>query len=270
MRLFHHFSKPIKLYWWVDPALGTHGNFGDEITKYLMTIVFNKKVVRTDPDKADIIGAGSLLTDVYNRKGSNRPYVWSTGFIENNGLNLTDEDFKYCAVRGKVTQSRISSNSNIALGDAGLLASYLLQKKPAKKYKLGIIPHYIDKDSIFIENFKANKDIVIIDPTNDCMNVVQDIAQCDYIVSSSLHGLILSDSLGVPNRHIILSDKVTGGEYKFNDYYSVFDKERYNPLRNIIISEVNIENIIQGIESTYIVPSDIDNIKKTIFESFPY
>ena len=38
-----------------------------------------------------------------------------------------------------------------------------------------------------------------------------------------MHGLVLADALGIPNRRARVSDRLIGGDYKFADYYSVFD-----------------------------------------------
>jgi hypothetical protein len=45
------------------------------------------------------------------------------------------------------------------------------------------------------------------------------------VLSSSLHGLIAADALGVPNAWIGLSDALRGGDFKFRDYYGVFGIE---------------------------------------------
>jgi Polysaccharide pyruvyl transferase len=51
--------------------------------------------------------------------------------------------------------------------------------------------------------------------------VLGTIAAARLVITSSLHALIAADALGVP--HVLeLSDKVTGGIYKFNDYGSAF------------------------------------------------
>lgn len=44
------------------------------------------------------------------------------------------------------------------------------------------------------------------------------ILRNDYIASSSLHGLIIADSLEIPCVRVMLSEKL--GDFKFNDYYS--------------------------------------------------
>lgn len=62
----------------------------------------------------------------------------------------------------------------------------------------------------------------IIDVRQAPLDTLQQIASCDFIVSTAMHGLIAADSLGIPNKWIEVSDKVEGNGYKFKDYYSVF------------------------------------------------
>ena len=67
---------------------------------------------------------------------------------------------------------------------------------------------------------------------------------CKHIISSSLHGLICSDSLGIPNRWIKLS-QLLGNDFKFKDYYSVFDIE---PQYIELSGQESIEELISKTE----------------------
>ena len=55
------------------------------------------------------------------------------------------------------------------------------------------------------------------------MDILYQNLSCEAIISSALHGLIAADSFFFPNRWIKLSDNLMGGDFKFNDYYSVYD-----------------------------------------------
>ena len=74
---------------------------------------------------------------------------------------------------------------------------------------------------------------------------------CICILSSSLHWLIFADSLGIPNRRIVLSDEIIGGDLKFDDYYSVYYE---NPeeapeaidLRKTTVTDETIDDIIKN------------------------
>lgn len=72
---------------------------------------------------------------------------------------------------------------------------------------------------------KYPNDILLIDVDRSANEVVHDIARCNMIASSSLHGLIVADSLGLPSIWLKLSDDVAGDGFKFHDYSSALDTE---------------------------------------------
>lgn len=63
---------------------------------------------------------------------------------------------------------------------------------------------------------------------------------CKYIISSSLHGLICADSICIPNRWIKLSE-LLGSDFKFHDYYSVFD---ITPEFQIMTGSESLEELV--------------------------
>ena len=83
---------------------------------------------------------------------------------------------------------------------------------------------------LFLKNYEkylnkvveiSKKDgIKIIDIEDDIYSVIESILECEMIFSSSLHGLIISDVLNVPNSWIRFRDEFPGENFKFNDYYS--------------------------------------------------
>ena len=71
------------------------------------------------------------------------------------------------------------------------------------------------------------------------------LASCECIISSSLHGLIIADSYCVPNKRVILTNRVSGDGFKFHDYYSSFgltDK----PIDLNIVSRIEPNAIIDN------------------------
>jgi hypothetical protein len=68
---------------------------------------------------------------------------------------------------------------------------------------------------------------VLLDLRNDPIKVLKQIAECETIISSSLHGLIAADALDIPNKRIKLSNHGHNFDvdFKFDDYYSIFDCE---------------------------------------------
>ena len=74
---------------------------------------------------------------------------------------------------------------------------------------------------------------------------MKQINSCKFILSSSLHGLIFADSYNIPNHKIIISDKIIGGDYKYKDYYSIFDMDipKSTDLRKEIITDEKIDEL---------------------------
>jgi pyruvyltransferase len=208
------FQNPIRVYYWKD-----HPNFGDLITPALLRH-FGFKPVHFYPHRAQLVSTGSLIEHIPNHyKG----VILGTGAIDEK-TNVRFPFAKVIALRGIYTKDRLAETGNISLGDPGLLAHKLLKNRSAKKYKLGLIPHYSDAGNPVLEQIRNHypKVVVIISVEDDPIHVLQKMDECEHILSSSMHGLICADALEIPNKWIQLST-LLGGNFKFRDYYSVFN-----------------------------------------------
>lgn len=272
----NRFKPAIKLYWWrLYEDQPKPGNFGDEITKEIIQAIFKRKVEWAPVEHCELIGAGSIIEEVTENKGANRPYLWGSGFIQPGSLTISSADYKIKGVRGTESLARVTDDtSHIVLGDPGILASYLLKKRPTKTYKLGILAHYVDKDHPFVENrSKSDATVRVIDPTWPCTTVVEEIAKCDAVLSSSLHGLIVADSVGTPNLHLKLGDGLKGGSYKFGDYYSIYNESRYQPATPADLEHfTTTDEIVEHIHAIYkpVDSTELQAIKDRIIKAFPF
>lgn len=214
-------------------------NFGDLLNE----VLFNKlssSWERVAVKEADYLAIGSLLQSFVKKKSifnrirnffvKKEVILFGTGFIREPRYSseLYSRKIIPIGVRGKLTIDRLQSNgvdcSNVVLGDWGLITDKLLGvPKVRKKYDVGIIPHFVDKSSSFLEKSKNDKNIKVIDIQQSPESFIKELLECRSILSSAMHGLIVSDCYGIPNLALRLSDKIVGGDYKFNDYYSVFD-----------------------------------------------
>lgn len=223
-------------------------NFGDclqpDILKhYRLTPVY---VSQKD---ADIILAGSILQWI--------PKDFNGYIIGTGGDNFKYEfpNAKILAVRGKLTLSNISGcTENIKLGDPGLLMSYVFPEKSEVKYKLGVIPHFVDKDSDIILNWRKRfgPDVLFIDVLRSPKQVIAEIKQCASIVSSSLHGLIIADAFHIPNMRFVNRQTMPTSfyDYKFDDYYSSLN------CKSVFIEVDGRETAIDLIKSATLKPID--------------
>ncbi len=209
--------KKIYAYWWNGAP-----NFGDKITPYLIEKITGQipiQSLRPPFDKSCLFAAGSIL------QSSNRQSViWGSGFIEEQKTPILVR--KICAVRGPLTKKNLDELEvpcPEVYGDPGIVLPKYYQPDTTKKFKVGIIPHYVDKD---IGILYQNRNWSIIDIQQSVEEVIDCILSCETILSSSLHGLIAADTYGIPSCWIKLSSKVYGNDFKFHDYYaSLGEKE---------------------------------------------
>lgn len=261
-------------------------NMGDELNKDLVERCFNVDVIRKSSMFAQISGIGSGLSAFCygNSKRKNfvkklvslifnTTYVWGTGFIsyEDGKKAFFKKNMNFCCVRGTLTKEKveklIGKKLDIPVGDGGILASYLLDKKIEKRFDVGIIPHFREKyEPKFKELQKQFKNSIIIDIQQSPEEVVKKIAQCKIILSSSLHGLIIADSLRIPNMHIVLTDKLLGDGFKFDDYYSAYNI----PHKYIDLKIENIESLKKIVDEYQISDQMVEKMKNDMLKTFPF
>ncbi len=260
-------------------------NFGDILNLDILEKLSDHKIQHKCLEKADIVAIGSLLQAVVvpkikfknkiNRILRKPLIVYGTGFIEDSTDKNALRSLDVRAVRGKNSLEKLSKlkyvkiSKNVAIGDPGLLASLLIDSsKIEKKYDLGIIPHYVDAENPLLKKIKV-KNSIVLDIKQPPYILLSQMAQCKCIISSAMHGLIAADSLGIPNVRMILSDKITGGNYKYDDYYSAFGIKNHN--RFDLRKEVFTEKDLSELPGKYQIKPDLVRRKKTeLLKAFPY
>ncbi len=203
----------MRVYW--CEHCGGGRNFGDQLTPLLLAHVGIEATWTPAPD-ASLIMVGSVLSAVPSRW---RGTVLGTGFIrESMTRNLSRA--RVIAVRGALTRRQANLNKRIPLGDLGVLAP-LLTDRVGSPTKALVLPHYVDGD------LGQRLGIKPMAMTGDPLDLVAAVRATKLVHTSSLHGLILADALGVPHVWHKHAD-VRGSGWKFYDYASALD-ERIKP-----------------------------------------
>jgi pyruvyltransferase len=117
-----------------------------------------------------------------------------------------------------------------------------------------------------LDFFNGMEDVIIIDVRQKPEPFIDQLIKCEYIVSSSLHGLILADSYQIPNKWAAFSDKITGGSFKFRDYYSTTDSAEESCF--LCIEEDRFKELICNIEKYASVKNYIYD-REELTKSFP-
>lgn len=265
----------IRLFWWSEKYFhnSDYENYGDLLGKYLVEKISNKDVVFSDPKKRSFknlfqpiyVTIGSILTNV-----NTKCIVWGSGIISR---EYVIKKAKFLAVRGPQTRNHLIKQGfdvPAVYGDPALLLPDFFNPVVDKQFKLGIVPHVLDYKAIK-ELYKNNKNILVINlHTNDIEVTTKQFLKCEKIISSSLHGIIVSHAYGIPAVWQQFSDKLFGDGVKFQDYFESVGIAFYRPE---ICQNSNLEKDAKGFFLKYDSLPDtkiIEDLKKGLLACSPF
>lgn len=242
-------------------------NFGDMLSPILVSHYLGEPIRYAHYHGADIAAVGSILNPLEQWKNYRKPMVWGSGYIYP-GKKWSGFPVDPRAVRGELTRSRLMHTTSraIKLGDPGILVGEIYPEllNVEKRFKISIIPHLFDLDSVEVQSVATkSSEINVISPRNEPLVVLEQIAASDLVLSSSLHGLICADALGVANIWTPLSNKLEGGSYKFEDYYSAYD---------LSPTPVKLKDALRdyiGMEPSETIAKKLPALQTGLIEAFP-
>lgn len=189
--------------------------------------------------------------------------IWGSGFAYNPffeiGLfhrkGLRDLDVR--CVRGPLSRNtllELGHECPEVYGDPAVLAPLMYNPNVEKKKDYIIIPQ-IEREYEF-EGIGEDENIVSMN--NDYTYVVDQIKSANKVISSSMHGLILAESYGVPA--IYYQNREDTMNYKFLDWY-------FSTNRRDFYSTKNLKEAITHEGNPTI---DVSQLQRNLLESFPY
>ena len=204
-------------------------NWGDALSPVLVGLLSGKPVVHLEGIHHDrYLVIGSILG------GANEfAEVWGSGFIRESE-QLLGRPRAVHAVRGPLSCALLLKQGVACpeiYGDPALLLPRFFNPQVARRYAVGIIPHYIDKGHLWLEKQRRDPQVLILDIESGIQEFVRAVKSCSVILSSSLHGLICADAYGVPSVWVQFSNNVVGGSFKFRDYRLSIGAEEPRELR---------------------------------------
>lgn len=254
----------IKLYWWRSKSLPV--NFGDALNPIIVERVSGKPVKHAGYPACDMLAIGSLLDAAARRSwrwairhpGKQLP-VWGTGSF---GKVRGSKFFKHFAVRGPMTRDVIGLPETTVLGDPALLMRRFISAQ-SKKHRWGVIPHFMHEQHPMLQQVINELGGLLIDVKYpDAEETCRSIQQCDFILSSSLHGLIIADAFSIPSVWLRIPPLGAGDFFKFHDYAESVGRE---------LAQVKIGDPLENLEAIATVadPETIDAICDNLVASFP-
>lgn len=204
-------AVPVSTFWW-----NGRRNFGDVISAGLFP-EFGVAPLWSEPGDARLFAVGSIIHFIPDS---------FDGAVFGSGLMQADSppdlsQARIHALRGHLTVEGLSLVGDVALGDPGLLAA------PAPRVRatgrIAVVPHYVHRSGDAIRTVVAEIGAAaeVVDVRRSPRAVVNAIASCDYVVSTSLHGVIVADALGIPALWALPEPVIGGADFKFRDHESV-------------------------------------------------
>ena len=216
-----------------------HKNWGDDINYYFLKKLFKRHItfynftpINKLLFKKNYAIIGSVITFESINKNT---IIWGSGVL-NDKDTIKAIPKKVLAVRGPLTRNYLLRNGidcPKTYGDPALLLPLFIKpNNKKKKYKMGIIAHNSDLNSPKLQHLLRNDNILLI-PLIDYKNwedILYKLFDCEYIISSSLHGLIISEAYKIPNTWIEINGKLIGKHFKFHDFFLSINRDREMPV----------------------------------------
>ncbi|MBI5276444.1 MAG: polysaccharide pyruvyl transferase family protein [Burkholderiales bacterium] len=203
-------------------------NFGDAICPALVEFACGRKIAWGPPEEADLFGVGSIVglaADEAARRRANgidRPVlVWGSGLMTPRYLPAPQrEGMRILALRGPITAASLEVD-NVPMGDPALLVRRMYPglANATRKYRGGVVLHHLQRMPPEAERRLGEQGWTYINAgSDDYESVIRRIAECEVILSSSLHGLVAADALGIPNEWVDAGRMHPTQRFKFYDY----------------------------------------------------
>lgn len=204
------------------------GNFGDLLGPVVVDRMLASRGIARDaaPIPARLLAVGSILQ--YARNGDT---VWGSGIngkVPADAHRFASLDVR--AVRGPKTRDALAERGIDApgiYGDPALLLADLdprLREWAAEpRHEVTVVPNLHDLERMRfrrgVQSPKAALDLVL-----------RRIAQSRLVVGSSLHGIVIAESLGIPAR---LVQPARESPIKYDDYYAATGRPDHAPATDV-------------------------------------
>lgn len=204
---------------WVD-----NGNLGDSLGPVIYRWMLQRKNISENErtkKSYHLLTCGSMIG-----VGNFDAVVWGSGaHVIHNIESLLSmrgiRQYDIRAVRGPLTQKILSSCGYPCpevYGDPAIIMPLIYNEScVTKKYEISIILHYYLKDTKLYQNAGDCNYIDIA--TTDYKQFVREILASKKIISSSLHGIILAETYGVPAVFLNTGGYVDDALIKYYDWY---------------------------------------------------
>ncbi len=218
-------DTPLPAFWCRTPS---RPNFGDFLAPWLIKRITGRypRFVRANDPRSKYFVGGSVIG--YAVRGCT---VWGSGIIDREERIAPAATI--LAVRGPLTRRRALECGAACpdiLGDPALLLPMFYRPAERPLRRLGVVAHFSDMPRL-AGTWRDCPDTRLIDVQAPVESVIDSIASCEVVASSSLHGLIVSHAYNVPTVWIEFRPLPSGDRSKFFDYFASIGHDDASPVQ---------------------------------------
>jgi len=237
-------------------------NLGDSLGEVIIRHLLAKKGIDIDKPVSRTKHLYCVGTNIHG--GWQSATIWGSGIFPPQTWafkllrKLSRRKLDIRAVRGPLTKQILESQGLSCpsiFGDPAILMPMIYNPCKEKTFKYIVIPQFV-KETEFREKY-PNEHIVSMN-TNDYKAVIDEIVSSEIVYTSSLHGIILAESYGVPAVFFRGLNKTR--DFKYLDYY-------YSTGRKDIKIAESFE---EALTMKPLPLPDLSKMRQGLLDSFPY
>lgn len=248
-------------YYHADWQDGVDCNLGDYLSEIVVRWMCEKKNVKFDKKISKtkhLYAIGSIL-----QMGYQNATVWGTGFaFDIKGIRAIPHKLRRLdirCVRGPETRKtliRMGIDCPKYFADPAVLMPLIYQPLKVEHRDYLVIPHFSMEKEI---SRKCGKEHILSMNTTDYRSVIDQICSAEKVISSSLHGIILAESYGVPA--VFYQDRKQRFNYKYIDWYRSTGRKEFK----------TVFSVEEGNNVSMILPKEkrIQQMQKMLIDRFP-
>jgi len=206
-------------------------NVGDRVTPSIVRAMTGRTVRHfAGQHQPHLIAAGSVMAGA-----SSVSHVWGTGVMHPDLGVGNAPPANVHALRGSLSHSALRAGGipvgDVPLGDPGYLAPRLLgiERSAKPSFRIGLALHYVDRSNPVCRRMMEEEGVADLNVCDPPDAFLERMAECDAVISSSLHGLIFAEALNIPSLWIKAGDEIAGDGFKFRDWFTTTRRPQRAP-----------------------------------------
>lgn len=190
----------MKLYYYRD----RQGNFGDDLNPWLWPKLLPPGTLDDDPTSL-LLGIGTIL----GRAVPASPIKWvigsGTGYSQ---VPPLDDNWRFMCVRGPMTAHALGLSPELAATDPAAL----LHRQPGltgqRRTGAAFMPHHVSVAHFDWKSLCDRVGLAFVDPRASVDSTLATLATSALVITESLHGAIVADTLRVPWIPVVCYDHI--------------------------------------------------------------